>query len=73
MPFLGASKLPEKLPLLSTPKFSKGSVATPEASINSIRSSGEPPAKLPFTSTFFEHDIAMKANINNKKYLLMFF
>ena len=72
IPSFGASKLPEKLPLLSTPIFINGRVATPEASINSILSKGEPPAKLPVTSTFLEHDIATKAIISIKKYLLIF-
>ena len=72
IPSFGASKLPVKLPLLSTPILSNGSVATPEASINSILSKGEPPAKLPVISTFLEHDIATKATININKYLLIF-
>ena len=73
IPFFGASKLPEKLPLLSTPIFIKGKVATPDASKNSILSNGDPPAKLPFTSTFLEHESAVKATRSIIKNLLIFY
>ena len=73
MPSFGASKLPEKFPFASTPILMSGRVATPEASINSILSKGEPPAKLPETSTYLEQDIATKANNNIKKNLFILY